>query len=212
MITLYYLPGSAALAPHLALEEAGAQYDLVLVEREDGRTTFPPNFLELNPHGRVPALIDGDLRLYEAAAIVMHLSDRFPEAGLAPEPGTPERGLWYRWLVYLTNTVQPALIGFFGPARLAAGPEGEDAVKAGAIRQLDDYRRFVSAELAAGGPYLLGQRFTSADLYLAMLTRWTRRLEHRWWDDPDIGAHYRRIVARPASRRVWERQGLDDLA
>ena len=212
MIELYYLPGSASLAPHMVLEEAGAEYRLVRVEREDGRIVSPPNYLELNPLGRVPALVDGDLRLTESAAIVMYLCDRFSAGGLAPEPGTPERGLWYRWLVYLTNTVQPALIAFFGPGRAAAGPEGEPAVKAGAIRQLDDQRVFLSGHLAAGGPCLLGERFTSADLYLAMLTRWTRRLEQKWWDDPQIGAHYRRIVDRPASRRVWAQQGLDDSA
>ena len=71
---------------------------------------------------------------------------------------------------------------------------------------------FLSGQLAAGGPYLLGDRFTSADLYLAMLTRWTRRLERKWWDDPQIGAHYRRVADRPASQRVWAQQGLDDSA
>ncbi len=74
MIELYYLPGSAALAPHIALEEAGADYRLIRVKRGEGAVE-PPEFAALSPHGRVPLLVDGDLVLHESAAIVMHVSD-----------------------------------------------------------------------------------------------------------------------------------------
>ena len=71
-------------------------------------------------------------------------------------------------------------------------------------------RDFLEGELAAGGPYLLGERFTSADLYLFMLTRWGRRLDPKWWDRPSLGAHFRRVGERPAVQRMWEQEGLDD--
>jgi glutathione S-transferase len=70
-------------------------------------------------------------------------------------------------------------------------------------------REHVETQLAAGGPFLLGERFTSADLYLFMLTRWGRRLEPKWWDQPELRAHFRRVFERPAAQRVWEQQGLD---
>ncbi|MEZ5100753.1 MAG: glutathione S-transferase family protein [Thermoleophilia bacterium] len=210
MITLYYLPGSAALAAHGALEEAGAEYRLVEVVRENDVVVSPADYREVNPHGRIPALVDGDLRLYEAAAIVMHLSDRFPEAGLAPAPGTPERALWYRWLTHLTNTLQPTFIQVFSPGRTIPGEEAQAALSAAARERLATARDWLDAEVAAGGGYLVGGRFTSADLFLAMLTRWGRRLEPRWWDAPALGDHYRRITERPAIRRVYEQEGLTE--
>lgn len=210
MITLYYLPGSAALAAHGALEEAGAEYQLVEVVRENDVVTSPADYRTLNPHGRIPALTDGDLRLYEAAAIVMHLSDRFPDAGLAPAPGTDERALWYRWLTHLTNTVQPTFIHVFSPGRSVPGEEAQAALSAAAVERLGAARDWLDAEVAAGGGYLVGGRFTSADLFLAMLTRWGRRLDRPWWDAPNLGDHYRRITERPAIRRVYEQQGLTE--
>jgi glutathione S-transferase len=83
-------------------------------------------------------------------------------------------------------------------------------VKAHAIEALDGYRTTLDAHVAADGPYLLGERFTGADLFLFMLTRWGRRLERRWWDAPALGNHYRTIKARPAIQRVFEQERLDD--
>jgi glutathione S-transferase len=70
----------------------------------------------------------------------------------------------------------------------------------------------LDAHLAANGPYLLGELFTSADLFLFMLTRWGRRLERRWWDAPALGNHYQTIKTRPAIQRVFEQEQLDDNA
>ena len=70
-------------------------------------------------------------------------------------------------------------------------------------------RDFLEGELRDGGPFLLGERFSSADLYLLMLTRWGRRLEPKWWDGDVLGAHFARIYERPAVRRMWEQEGLD---
>src|SRR3990170_2198907 len=99
------MPGAASMPVHALLEEVGAEYRLIRVTKEDGRVE-PPELERLNPHRRVPTMKDGDLVMYESAACIMHLSDCYPEAELAPPPGTPERALWYRWLTYLTNTVQ----------------------------------------------------------------------------------------------------------
>lgn len=208
MIELYFMPGAASMAPHLVLEEAGADYRLVRVRREDGRVE-PPEFARLSPHGRVPLLVDGDLVMSESAAIVMHLCDLHPEAELAPAVGTPERAQWYRWLTYLTNTVQAAFMIAFYPERATGDPAGVDAVRIKAESDLAGMRAFLEAQLASGGPYLLGERFTSADLYLFMLTRWGRRLEPKWWEQPELRAHFRRVFGRPAAQRVWEQQGLD---
>jgi glutathione S-transferase len=209
VITLYYLPGSAALAPHIALEEAGADYRLVRVKREEG-VVEPPEFATHSPHGRVPLLIDGELVLHESAAIVMHLSDAYPQAALAPEPGTAERAHWYRWLTYLTNTVQPAYLAYVHPGRFTVEEAGTAGVQERALSTLVESRDYLERELGRRGPYLLGERYSSADPFLYMITRWCRRLEPKWWDRPVLGAHYRLLGERPAIQRVREQEGLDD--
>ena len=208
MIDLYYRPGSASLAVHAALEEAGAEYNLIRATRENG-VFGPPEAARLNPAGHVPTMSFDGLPMTESVACLMHISDLYPDAGLAPSPGTPERGQWYRWLVYLVNPVQSTFYGFIAPGR-SAPPEAQDAVKARAIESVEGYRASLDSQLATGGPYLLGERFTSADLFLFMLTRWSRRLERRWWDAPALGEHYRTIKARPAIERVFEQEQLDD--
>ena len=106
MITLYWSPGTAAMAPQACLEEAGAEYEMVEVRRDGYTVIEPEGYLAIQPEGRIPALRDGDLVLHEAAAICMHIADRFPESGLLPPVGTRERAHAYRWLTYLTNTLQ----------------------------------------------------------------------------------------------------------
>jgi glutathione S-transferase len=208
MIDLYYLPGAASLVVHATLEEAGAEYNLIRATRKDG-VFGPPEAAKLNPAGKVPTMSFDGMAMTESVACLMHISDLYPSAQLAPEPGTPERGRWYRWLIYLVNPVQSTFYGFIAPGR-SAPVEAQDAVKAHAIETLEGYRTVLDAHLAASGPYLLGQRFTSADLFLFMLTRWGRRLEHRWWDAPSLAEHYYAIKARPAIQRVFEQEGLDD--
>lgn len=208
MATLYFLPGSAAMAPHAALEEAGAPYEPVRVERENGVTVSPPGYLSLNPHGRVPAYVDGELVLYESAAIVLHVGERHPESGVVPPPGTAARSLCYRWLVHLTNTVQPAMSVYLNPARWAGEDEAaQAAVKAEAGRQVARSFDWIDSELE-GRPYLLGETFSGADLFLHMLTRWGRHLEPKAWERPNVGAHYRRLSERPSVARMLERQGI----
>jgi glutathione S-transferase len=105
MIQLHYYPSTAAMMPHILLEEIGVPYQRVLVDRmKDAHKA--PDYLQLNPNGLIPVLIDGDLVLYETAAICLHLSDTHPQAGLAPPLGSPERAHGYKWLMWLTNTRQ----------------------------------------------------------------------------------------------------------
>jgi glutathione S-transferase len=208
VIELYYLPGSAAFAVHAALEETGAEYRLIRVHR-DGGTVEPPELLRLNPAGRVPTMTFDGMPMTESAACLMHVSDLYPEAGLAPAVGTEERAQWYRWLTFLTNTVQPAFMNFTAPRR-AAPDEAAEAVKSKAVENLAGMRERIESHLGANGPYLLGEQFTSADLFLAMVTRWCRRLDPKWWDQPHLGEHWRTVRARPSMQRVYEQEELEE--
>jgi glutathione S-transferase len=208
VIDLYYRPGAASLAVHAALEEAGAQYNLIRATRENG-VFGPPAAAKLNPAGTVPTMAFDGVAMTESVACLMHISDLFPDAGLGPPPGTPARGQWYRWLAYLLSPVQSTFYGFIAPSRYAQG-DAQAAVKVHAIEALAAYRSVIESQLAANGPYLLGDPFSCADLFLFMLTRWGRRLDSRWWDAPALGSHYRTIKIRPAMQRVFEQEGLDD--
>ena len=97
MVQLHYFPANANAAPHMLLEEIGVKYDLVLVDRaKDAQKSR--DYLKINPNGRIPTLVDQNLIVSEAAAIVLHLVDQHADAGLAPAVGTPERAKFYQWL------------------------------------------------------------------------------------------------------------------
>ena len=107
MIKLYFYPSFISLVPHILLEEIGAPYQLVFVNLSGGAHKRPDH-LRLNPNGLVPVLLQGDLVLYESAAICLHLIDTHPGCNLAPAVGSPERATFYKWLMWFTSTLQPA--------------------------------------------------------------------------------------------------------
>jgi len=197
MVKLYWRPGSAAMAPHAALAEIGVDYELVRIEREEARAD--PAYRALNPLGVVPTLVDGDLVLTESAAILLHLADKHPESRLAPT----DRAQLYRWLVFLTNTVQTTMLRFFYPERYGDGAVGE-------VAQVEAQELFELLDRALEGrDWIAAEHRTAADLFLFMLTRWGRRLDPPAWDRPNLRAHFSRTLALPGVRRMIEEQALD---
>ena len=181
---------------------------MALVDR-DKNAQKSSEYLKLNPNGRIPILIDGELVLYETAAICLHLVDRHPQAGLAPEVGTAERAHFYKWLVYLTNTLQAELLTYFYPERLADGADAVAEVKAHAETRVSEMLDLIEQTLAEHRkPYLLGEHYTAVDPYLLMLSRWTRMTHKPARSRPHLGAYLNRLVARPAIRRAFEQEGL----
>ncbi|HEX2115543.1 MAG TPA: glutathione S-transferase N-terminal domain-containing protein [Alphaproteobacteria bacterium] len=208
MYRLFYAPGSAAMAPHAVLEEIGAKHELVLVDLQK-KAHQRPEYLKLNPKGRVPVLVDGDFVLTESAAIIMHLADRHPEAKLAPALGTPQRAHWYQWLLYLSNTLQPAFLEYFYPERsFPDAPNTQQQLKASAERRLAGMFIYIDSELAVRGPYVLGETFSAADIFMHMLARWSR-----WFEKPAYRyIHIKQLTdlvkARPAVQRMMKAQGI----
>ena len=205
---LHYHPGNASLAPHILLEEIGAPFELVFVDRAQGAHKSAA-YLALNPNGLIPVLTDGALVLYEAAAICLHLADVHPQAALAPAPGTPQRAQFYKWLAWLTNSLQATLIVYFYPERWADTPDAVAQVNAHAEAKIGVMLELLDAELARhGGPWLLGDAFSAVDAYALMLCRWTRGLAQPARALPHLGPYLKRALARPAVARVFEREGL----
>ena len=208
MRKLHYFPGNASMAPHILLEEIGAPFELVFVDRAKSAHKAP-DYLALNPNGLIPVLVEGDLVLYECAAICLHLADAHPGGVLAPALGTPQRAHFYKWLVWLTNTLQATLILYFYPERWADTPEAVAQVQAHAERKIGAMLDQLDAELARhGGPWLLGDTFSAADAYALMLCRWTRGFARPARSLPRLAPYLQRMLARPAVQRAFEREGL----
>jgi glutathione S-transferase len=207
MYKLYYYPGNANLAPHMVLEEIGAPHELILLDR-DRNAHKSPEYLKLNPHGRIPTLIDGELVLYETSAICMHLADRHPEAKLAPELGSAARAQFYKWMVYLTNTVQSEMIVYFYPERWGGEGACKETVKANAEQRLAQMFDTIEQNLGENGSYLLGDRFSAADLMLLMLGRWSRGFKRPARTLPALGRFLERVAARPAVQRAFAAEGI----
>lgn len=207
MYTLYYSPGSASMAPHVALQEIGAPHEAVRIDIAKGDHKRA-DYLAINPDGRVPTLRDGDRLLTESAAILMHLADKHPAAGLAPTLGSFERGRYYQWLLYLSNTLQATYVQFYHPDWSVSSPAAQAETKASAERQLDAMWLKIDAALAPG-PYLLGAQFSAADIFLTMLVRWCRRMAKPAITYPNVRRCAELVRARPAFQRVLHKEGLE---
>ena len=210
MFQLHYAPGNASMTPHMLLEELGVPFELKLVDRANNAHKSP-EYLKLNPNGLIPVLVDGDLVLYETAAIVLHLVDTHPAADLAPAVGTAERAMFYKWLVWLSASLQPQFSIYFYTDRYVApgNASGAAEVKAATEKRIEGLIDQIDAQLAShGGPWLMGERFTALDPYALMLCRWTRSMKRPARTLPHIGPYLQRLLARPAVQKVFATEGL----
>lgn len=211
MIILHYMPGGASFTPHVLLRELGLRFELALVDRAVAAHKSPA-YLKLNPNGLVPVLVDGDLVLYETAAICLHLADTHPQAKLMPALGSIERAQAYKWLMWLTNTVQAMLIHYFYNDRLvdAGNTAGAQQVKAHAQARVVQCLAQIDTHLAGqAGPWMLGAQYSLLDPYTWMLCRWTRGFDAmpaRSFEH--ILPFMQRALQRPAIQQALAAEGL----
>src|SRR5262249_33156708 len=158
--------------------------------------------LKLNPNGLIPVLVDGPLVLYETAAIVLHLVDAHAAAALAPAVGTAERAHFYKWIVWMADSLQAMMTPYFYAERYVE-PGNETAaaqVRRHAQTRIGDLVSQLDAQLAAhGGPWLMGERFSALDPYAFVLCRWTRGFKgdaaRPARELPHIGPYLQRMLA-----------------
>lgn len=208
MLTLYYAPGTCALASHLALEYAGAPYEARRLDFKQQQQRSP-EYLRINPKGRVPALATDRGVLTETPAILQYVAQSFPQAKLAPLDDAFLLGKVNAFNSYLCSTVHVA------HAHKGRGPRW---VEADDTHSIEAMRRKVPQTMAEcftlieeqmlEGPWVLGERFSTGDLYLFTLTRW---LEGDGVDVnrfPKVAEHLRRMNEQPQVRKVLaEQQG-----
>jgi glutathione S-transferase len=211
MIQLHYFPSNASMTPHVLLRELGVPFELKYVDRASGAHKSP-EYLKLNPNGLIPVLVDGDLVLYETAAIVLHLVDTHLAARPAPAVGTAERAQFYKWLIWLSSTVQAMMPHYFYSDRMVAPGNAAAAleVKAQAEAKLNAMFDQIDTHLAShGGPWMLGRQFSALDPYAFMLCRWTRGMQRPARTLPHVAPFLERMLARPAVQKVLEVEKLN---
>ena len=192
-LTLYHAAPSRSSVTLWMLEELGHPYDLKLINLQAGEN-LKPDYLAINPMGKVPALKHGDTIITELAAICTYLADEFPDAKLNVPAGTPRRGVYLKWLFFGPGCLEPAVIDRAAPR------------KEGARRAMLGYGDFdttmnVIAKAVEKGPWLMGGQFTAADVVIGANIRWGMMFkmipERREFID-----YAARIAARPAAQRA----------
>ena len=199
MLTLYHSPQSRSVRPRWLLEELGVPYEVKLLNLQAGDQK-KPEYLKLNPNGAVPTLVDGDLVLWESAAIVMHLADKFPDKQLAPAVGTPARAKYYQWVQFAMNGLEPPAVAIF--LNTIQKPEAEriPQVLPEAQRQLAAAVKVVEDALV-GRDHLLGAQFSAADVMVGSTISWAQMMGLVGADRPNVAAYLGRLAARPAFGR-----------
>ena len=203
MYKLYWRYDSGAYAPNVMLELAGAPFERVHVDSRKGETRRP-EYLALNPLAQIPTLVlpDGTV-MTESAAMLLHLTETFPEAGLAPAPGTAARVPFLRWLMFLATSVYPAVLRNSYPERHTADPAGAAALRVQA--QADQARLWaIYGEALGTRRWMVGERMSALDIYAAMLAGWSVDAQKL----PAIARLTERVRADPVCGRLWDEYGI----
>ncbi len=195
-LTLYHAAPSRSSIVHWMLEELGEPYDIKLVSFKKGENR-QPEFLAINPMGKLPALKHGDTIITEAAAICTYLADEFPAAKLNIPVGDPRRGVYLKWLFFGPSCVEQAIMENRFP-RKEAPPRS-----ALGFGDYDTVVEVLAKAAAAADPYLMGRQFTAADVVIGSGIRWGtifKLLPER----PEFAGYSARLAERPALKRSQE--------
>jgi glutathione S-transferase len=192
-LTLYHASPSRSSVTLWMLEELGEPYDIHMLDLTKGENREAP-YLAINPMGKVPALRDGETVITESAAICTYLADEFPKAKLNVPVGSPQRGVYLKWLFFGPSCVEPAVVD-------RAAPRKEEA-RRGMLGYGDfDTTMNTVAAAVAKGPWLMGEQFTAADVVVGAGIRWGMMFK-MIPERPEFLAYAQRISARPAAQRA----------
>jgi glutathione S-transferase len=206
-LTLYWRERSGSFGPHAVIAELGLVLREVRVDSEAGDNSRP-DYLALNPTGRIPTLVlaDGSV-MTESAAMALHLAECHPAAGLAPPPGDPRRARLLRWLFFAVAGLYEPDLRYTYPDRYTADPAGAEGVKQAGIRDVDRNWAIMAGAYGADS-YLLG-RFSLIDPYVAMMAAWHYAPKALFGRHPALGRLVDAVRGRPALAQLWQRYGFD---
>ncbi len=192
-LTLYHAIPSRSATARWMLEETGEPYDLHLLNLGEGDNR-KPDYLAVNPQGKVPALKHKGVVITEVAAICAYLADAFPKARLAMPADDPRRGVYLQWLFFGPSCIEPAITDRAFPRK--------DEPRAGTVGYRDiDALADIVAKAVASGPYLMGEQFTAADVVIGAGLRWGMMFK-LVPERPGFAAYVERLSQRPALQRA----------
>ncbi|MCO5132589.1 MAG: glutathione S-transferase family protein [Xanthobacteraceae bacterium] len=192
MMKLYWSPRSRAFTTLWLLEETGQPYERVLTEIAAGAQKAP-EYLKINPMGKVPALQDGDVTIAETAAICAYVAERVPEAKLAPPLGDPRRGKYLQWLFFAPGCIEPAILQAYTKLEIPTS-----SAAWGSTAQVFD----VLEQALDKGPWILGDDFSAADIAVGSGMNFAIRLFKMVPSRPNFDRYLDRCAARPAFQRA----------
>jgi glutathione S-transferase len=191
-ITFYHNPQSRAATVRWMLEELGAPFTVEALHLQKGEHK-KPDYLAVNPMGKVPAIRHKGVIITETAAICCYLADEYPEARLTPAIGDPQRGPYLRWMFFAPSCIEPAV----WDKALQRAPGRPGMIGYGDF----DTVMNVAARAVADGPYVLGERFSAADVVFGSMILWGMMFK-MLPDRPEFAAYSARLMARPAHQRA----------
>lgn len=205
MLKLFHSPGACSLVPHIALEEAGADYQAVRVMLAEGEH-LRPEYLAINPHARVPALATGQGTITENIAILNYLADRFGAAGSVPRGDAYVTAKCNELLGWFASSVHISFAQIWRAARFSDDESIHPQLQLGGRQALE--RQFAEIEDKCGDGWLVGERFTAADSYALTFYRWGRRIGLDMAAYPRWAALNQRLLAEASVQRVVELEEL----
>lgn len=201
---LHTKPGACSTADHIALQWTGQPFEIEIMTRE---TLKSPAYLAINPAGSVPAIVDGDFKLSQNAAILGYIADRYPEAHLAGDGSPRQRAEATRWLAFANSDLHPAFVPLFNPAAFHPDESQHDAIKAAARKRLRGVFERADTQLE-GKQWLAGFR-SFADPYLYITLRWAQALDVDLAGLDHLAAFKQRMEADTGVRAALKAEGLD---
>jgi glutathione S-transferase len=197
---LYHCPQTRSIRIYWLLEELGVPYELVRLDFTPA-SLKDPEYLKVNPLGKIPTIQDGDLTMFESGAILEYILEKYGKGRLAPAPGAPARGPFLQWVHFAEATAMPPLADIAQHSLFKPESERLPAVVADARNKLAAVLDVLEKALA-GKQYLLGAEFSAADImmgYSLLLTKWFGLLSDTY---PNVVAYLQRLEQRPTLQKV----------
>lgn len=204
MIKLYYYPLNASMAPHFILEELGVDFELILVDRKTNAQKSK-EYLALNPNGRIPTMVNGDIVISESAAICLYLGENNGASGLVPKIESPDRANFLQWLMYLTNTLQTELMIYYYPEKYTKNDK--NMIIANQEVKLTQLWSSIDKSLT-GRTFLVGENITICDHYLFMLAIWSDELQRPPLSFNNVSRYLCNLAKRKAIINVCKKENL----
>ena len=194
------------MAPHFMLEELNVEFELIKVDRKSNEQKSK-DYLVLNPAGRIPTLIDNGQVIFESPAICIHLAESNPQANLIPAIGSPNRALFFQWMMYLTNTVQAELMIYFYPQKHTADEQSIAGMVAVQEKRITEMLALLDHELE-GKDYLVGDSISACDFFLFMLAVWADEFKKPPLAFTNLSRYLRKLAQHESIIQVCKKEGL----